>query len=126
MATPSSSLDVKSLDNPDETRPFAANKGRVGVVNVGGMAVGHAVFEPGWRWSEHVKPIAQTQSCQAAHAAYVMSGRMQVRMDDGTQAEVGPGDVLVAGPGHDAWVVGDEPCVMVDFGASVGQYAKPR
>jgi len=124
MATNTRGLDVKSLNTPDETRPFKAN-GRVEIVNVGGMVVGRGVFEPGWRWSEHVKPIAQTGSCQAAHAAYVVSGRMGVRMDDGTEKEVGPGDIMVAAPGHDAWVVGNEPCVMVDFGASIGQYAKP-
>jgi quercetin dioxygenase-like cupin family protein len=124
MATNTSALDVKSLSTPDETRPFTAH-GRVEIVNVGGMVVGRGVFEPGWRWSEHVKPIARTDSCQAAHAAYVLSGRMQIRADDGTEKAVGPGDVMVAAPGHDAWVVGDEPCIMVDFGASVGQYARP-
>ncbi len=125
MATNTGGLDVKSLNTPDETRPFAA-KGRAEIVNVGGMTVGRGTFEPGWRWSEHVKPIAQTDSCQAAHAAYIVSGRMSVRMDDGTEKEVGPGDIMVAAPGHDAWVIGNEPCVMVDFGASIGQYAKPR
>jgi quercetin dioxygenase-like cupin family protein len=105
MAPGTSGLDVKNLNTPDETRPFKAN-GRVDLVNVGGMVVGRGVFEPGWRWSEHVKPIAQTESCQAVHAGYVLSGRMHVRMDDGTEGEVGPGDVMVAGPGHDAWVIG--------------------
>jgi quercetin dioxygenase-like cupin family protein len=124
MATNTGGLDVKSLNTPDETRPFAS-KGRAEIVNVGGMTVGRGTFEPGWRWSEHVKPIAKTDSCQAAHAAYIVSGRMQVRMEDGTEKEVGPGDIMVAAPGHDAWVIGSEPCVMVDFGASVGQYAKP-
>jgi quercetin dioxygenase-like cupin family protein len=124
MATTTPSLDVKSLNTPDETRPFKAN-GRVEIVHVGGLVVGRGTFEPGWRWSEHVKPIAQTDSCQAAHAGYVLSGRMRIRMDDGTEGEIGPGDVMVAAPGHDAWVVGDEPCVLIDFGASVGQYARP-
>jgi quercetin dioxygenase-like cupin family protein len=123
MATTTPGLDVKNLSAPDETRPFTAN-GRLEIVNVGGMVVGKGTFEPGWRWSEHVQPIAQTDSCQAAHAGYVLSGRMHIRMDDGTEAEMGPGDVMVAAPGHDAWVVGDEPCVFVDFGASVGHYAK--
>ena len=92
MATNTRGLDVKSLNTPDETRPFKAN-GRVEIVNVGGMVVGRGVFEPGWRRSEHVKPIAQTNSCQAAYAAYVVSGRLGVRMDDGTEKEVGPGDI---------------------------------
>jgi quercetin dioxygenase-like cupin family protein len=124
MATSTSGLAVKSLNSPDETRPFAA-KGRAEVVNVDGVMVGRGTFEPGWRWSEHVKPIAKTESCQAAHVAYIVSGRMRIKMEDGTEGEVAPGDVMVAGPGHDAWVVGDESCVMVDFGASVGQYARP-
>jgi quercetin dioxygenase-like cupin family protein len=117
------SMEIKSLDRPDETRPFAA-KGQAAVVNIGGAAVLRGTFEPGWRWSEHVKPLAKTDSCQAAHAIYVLSGRMGIRMDDDTEGEVGPGDVLFAQPGHDAWTVGDEPCVAVDFGASAGQYAK--
>jgi hypothetical protein len=125
MATNISTLDVKSLNAPDETRPFKAN-GRVEIVSVGGMIVGRGIFEPGWRWSEDVKPIAQTDSCQAAHAAYVVSGQMHIKADDGKESDVGPGDIMVAAPGHDAWVVGNEVCVMVDFGASIGQYAKPR
>ena len=80
-------------------------------------------FEPGWRWSEHVKPIAETDSCQAAHLGYVLSGRMHIVMDDGTEGEVGPGDAFSIPPGHDAWTVGDEACVLVDFG-QVGDYAK--
>ncbi len=118
-------MEAKSLDRPDETRPFAG-KGQAAVVHLGGSAVMRATFEPGWRWSEHVKPIAQTNSCQATHACYVLSGRMGIRMDDESKGEVGPGDAFVAGPGHDAWVVGEEPCVVVDFGASVGQYATRR
>jgi quercetin dioxygenase-like cupin family protein len=82
------------------------------------------VFQPGWRWSEDVKPIAGTQSCQAPHAIYVISGRMGIRMDDGTEGEIGPGDIAMIEPGHDAWVVGDEACVGVDFGG-YASYAKP-
>jgi quercetin dioxygenase-like cupin family protein len=115
-------LEVKNLGSPDETRPFA-DRGRAEVVTVGGQTILRGTFEPGWRWSEHVKPIAKTDSCQAAHTAYVLSGRMHIRMDDGTEREVGPGDVFVCAPGHDAWIVGDEPCTLVDFSAP--QYAKP-
>jgi quercetin dioxygenase-like cupin family protein len=118
------SLEAKSLDQPDETRPFAA-KGHAAIVNLGGTTVLRGTFEPGWRWSEHVKPLAKTDSCQVAHAGYVLSGRMRVRMDDGTEGEVGPGDAFIAEPGHDAWIVGDEACVLVDFGGSTAQYAKP-
>jgi quercetin dioxygenase-like cupin family protein len=92
-------------------------------VNVGEHPVMYGQMEPGWRWSEHVKPIANTDSCQATHLLYVISGRMEVSMEDGTEREIGPGDVAFISPGHDAWVVGDEPCVSVDFGG-YAQYAK--
>src|SRR5215210_1127490 len=106
-------MEKKSLERPDETRTFG--NGRLDLVTLPNVAIGRAVFEPGWRWSEHVKPIAGTDSCQAAHTGYVVSGRMGMRMDDGTEGEVGPGDAFVAAPGHDAWVLGDEPCVALDF-----------
>ena len=115
-------LEVRNHDQADETRPFV-DKGRVEIVNLAGGVVGRGTFEPGWRWSEHVKPIAGTESCQAPHMGYCVSGRMVVRMDDGTEKEVGPGDVLVIPPGHDAWVVGDEPCVQVNF-TGMEVYAK--
>ena len=116
------SLEVKSTSSPDETRPFA-DKGQAAVVNVGEHPVLHGTFEPGWRWSEHVKPIAGTDSCQAPHLLYCLSGRMGVSMSDGAEAEIGPGDVAWIAPGHDAWTVGDETCVCVDFGG-YSQYAK--
>ncbi|HEX8076149.1 MAG TPA: cupin domain-containing protein [Thermoleophilaceae bacterium] len=115
-------LETKNFDSPDETRPFEA-KGHADVIEVGGQTVGRAVFEPGWRWSEHVKPIAGTDSCQVSHLGYVMSGRMRVFMDDGSEGEVGPGDVMAIPPGHDAETVGDEACVVLDFG-EFGDYAK--
>jgi len=117
--------ESKRFDQPDETRPFQAQKGKVELVNLGGGVVGRGTFEPGWRWSEHVKPIAGTESCQNAHLTYVISGRQRVRMDDGTEMEVGPGDVVYIPAGHDGWTVGDEPCVALDF-AGMGDYAKPR
>jgi hypothetical protein len=117
------SIEVKSFDSPDETRPFEG-KGRLEIVNVGGREIGKGTFEPGWRWSENVKPIAQTDSCEFAHLGYILSGRMQVTMDDGTSAEIGPGDVVAIPPGHDAEVIGDEPCVMVDVGEEDADYAK--
>ena len=116
------SLEVKSFDSPDETRPFEGN-GQADVVNVAGKTIGKGTFEPGWRWSENVKPIAQTDSCQVSHLGYVLSGRMKVFMDSGSEEEVGPNQVFAIPPGHDAEVVGDEPCVMVDFG-EFGEYAK--
>jgi len=114
-------LVKKSFDTPDETRPIT--KGKVEVVNLGDVQAMRARFEPGWRWSECVKPIAGTDSCQVAHVIYVTSGRMVTRMDDGTEIELRPGDVASIPPGHDAWIVGNEPFVGIDFqgGAS---YAK--
>ena len=115
-------LEAKTFDSPDEVRPFV-DKGQAEVVNVGGGTVLRATFEPGWRWSEHVKPIAGTESCQSPHFLYILSGRMRVVMDDGTEGEAGPGDLFDIAPGHDAWIVGDEPCVLVDFGGA-SNYAK--
>lgn len=117
-------LAVRNFAKPDETRPFQ-DKGHLEVIRMGDSLVGRGVFEPGWRWSSHVKPIAGTASCEADHAAYVVSGRMRLVTDEGQEAEVGPGDFFTLGPGHDAWVVGDEPCVMFDF-AGYEDYAKPR
>lgn len=115
-------LEAKNLDSPDETRPFV-DKGRLDLVKLGNVTVGRAVFEPGWRWSKHVAPIAGTESCQAAHTGYVISGRMKVVMDGGREAEVGPGSAFVIAPGHDAWTVGDEACVVLDF-TGMDEYAK--
>jgi ethanolamine utilization protein EutQ (cupin superfamily) len=112
----------KHFDAPDARRTF--DRGRVELVTVGDITVGRTVYEPGFRWSECVKPIAGTESCQFPHLAFVVSGRFRVRLDDGAEAEVGPGDVVVIPAGHDGWVVGDEHCVMVDFAASM-DYGKP-
>lgn len=115
-------LESKNLDTPDEKRDF--EHGAMSIVNVAGAIVGRAVFNPGWKWSNDVKPIAGTDSCEAAHTGYVISGRMHIRMDDGTEREVGPGEAIVISAGHDAWIVGDEPCVMLDWSGSAN-YAKP-
>lgn len=110
-------LEARSFDAPDETRSF--DRGRMDLVKLGSGTIGRAVFEPGWRWSECVKPIVGTKSCEVAHLGYVISGRLRVRMDDGTEGEAGPGEAFHIAPGHDGWVVGDEPCVALDFqGAS--------
>ncbi len=107
----------RSFETPDEVRPFP--NGRAEILKVGGAEIGRLVFEPGWRWSNDVKPIAQTDSCEAPHFQYHLAGRLAIRMDDGTELVAGPGDVTSLPSGHDAWVVGDEPVVVVDwFGAS--------
>jgi hypothetical protein len=112
----------KTFGKPDEVREFP--NGRAEIVNLGGAPVGRLVFEPGWRWSNDVRPIAQTASCEAPHFQYHFSGRLGIRMDDGTEFVAGPGDLTSLPSGHDAWVIGDEPVVTVDFyGAST--YAKP-
>ena len=118
-----SGLVRKSLDSPEETRPFEGDTGQLQVVNTQEGVVGRATFLPGWRWSEHVKPIARTDSCQAAHLGYFVSGRMTVVMDDGEETDYGPGDFAAMAPGHDAWVVGDEPCVFIDW-QGFADYAK--
>ncbi len=125
MATATARLLRYSLDKPDETRPFEGNSGKLDVVNTDQGLIGRAVFEPGWRWSEHVKPIAGTESCQGAHMGYLLSGRMTIKMDDGTTEQFGPGDVMIADPGHDAWVDGDEACVVVDW-QGFADYAKRK
>jgi len=111
----------RSFDQPLEVREFP--NGKAEIVNVGGVEIGRLTFQPGWRWSKDVKPLAGTDSCLAPHFQYHVSGRLAIRMDDGTEFIAGPGDVTSLPQGHDAWVVGDEPAVVVDwFGAS--NYAK--
>ena len=111
----------RTFQTPDEPRAFP--NGRAEILKIGDGEVGRLVFEPGWRWSNDVKPIAMTNSCEAPHFQYHVSGRLAIRMDDGTEFVAGPGDVTSLPRGHDAWVIGDEPVVTVDwFGAS--NYAK--
>ncbi len=102
---------LKRFDAPDEVRHF--EKGRFELVKVGGMTVGRASYEPGWRWSVHVGPLAGTPSCQVEHVGLVVSGRVGVRMDGGAEYELCPGDVFYVPPGHESWVVGDEPYVSL-------------
>ncbi len=116
-------LTRSSFEAPDEVRPFEGASGHLDLVQTAGGPVGRATFLPGWKWSEHVRPIAGTDSCQAAHACYFVAGRMTVVADNGETVEYGPGDVALMAPGHDAWVVGDEPCVVVDW-QGYGDYAK--
>jgi quercetin dioxygenase-like cupin family protein len=116
-------LTVKSLNKPDEVRTFA--KGKVELVKIGDATVGRATLEPGWKWSEHVKPLAQTPSCLAPHFQYHLSGTLHVVMDDGTEMDLKAGDVSSLPPGHDAWVVGHEPVIVVDFQGMV-DYAQKK
>jgi hypothetical protein len=115
-------IEIKTIDKPDERRDFP--RGHLELLNLTGLDFAIATFEPGWRWSESVAPIAGTTSCEIHHNGYCLSGRMRIRMDDGAEAEIGPGDVFVISPGHVAWVVGDEPFVGFDFSSNMDEYAK--
>jgi hypothetical protein len=115
-------MEVKSFSSPDDVRTF--DKGRLELVKIGGVEIGKATFEPGWKWSESVKPIAKTDSCRAPHFQYHLAGVLKIVMDDGSEKEVRAGDVSFLPSGHDAWVVGNEPVVVVDF-QGMAKYAKP-
>jgi quercetin dioxygenase-like cupin family protein len=114
-------LEVKSTNTPDETRTF--EKGKLELVKIGETTIARAVFQPGWRWSTHVKPIVKTKSCEAPHFQYQISGTLHVLMDDGTERDIRAGEVALIPPGHDGWVVGNEPVILVDF-QGMAVYAK--
>jgi hypothetical protein len=116
-------LTVKRFTKADEVRPFMGH-GSVSVLNFGARVVGLATFEPGWKWSVDVAPIAGTKTCQNSHAAYILSGRIHIVMDSGETQDLSAGDVAFISPGHDAWVVGDEACRVMDFG-DIREYAAP-
>jgi quercetin dioxygenase-like cupin family protein len=109
------SVEAKSLDSPDAVWGYLDQSERV-AVQLRRVSIGRGVYRPGWRWSRHVQPLSGNESEE--HIGYVISGRMTVRARDGTEVEVGPGEVFIAAPGHDAWVVGEEPCVALDFSAT--------
>ena len=113
--------ELKSFGKPDEVREFP--KGRLELIKVGGATVGRAIFEPGWKWSTSLQPLVKTASCEAPHFQYHLSGVLKVRMDDGTEYECRAGDVSLLPSGHDAWTVGNEPAVVVDFQGMI-DYAK--
>jgi hypothetical protein len=116
-------VEARDFSAPDETR--APDKTKVEIVRMGGTSASRMSLEPGWRWSECVKPVAGTDSCQHHHVGVIQSGTMRVAHDDGTEVEIGPGHAYVIEPGHDAWVVGDEPVVGFEFDARTAEeYAK--
>jgi hypothetical protein len=115
-------FEVKSLDSPDEVR--SPDKTRVEVVRLEGYTLGRFNFQPGWRWSECVKPVVKTDLCQASHVGYAVSGRITVRLNDGTEKTISAGQSYTIPPGHDAWVEGSEPFVGIEV-MSAEQYAKP-
>jgi hypothetical protein len=114
-------VETRDFTAPDETR--TPERTKVELVNLAGGQVGRYTFQPGWRWSECIKPAVGTDSCQVDHIGYVVSGRLHVKHDDGTEGEAKAGDVYRIAPGHDGWVVGDEPAVLVEF-QGAANYAK--
>ena len=119
-------MEKGNFSAPTETRDLSG-MGTVEVVRVGDITVSRSTLRPGWRWSEHVKPIAGGDSCQTLHHSFVTSGRLAVRMDDGSQEEFGAGEIWIIPPGHDAWVVGDEAVVALDFSPAAASYgSKPE
>ena len=114
-------MQKKSMNSPDETRTF--DKGKIDPTKIGDTRIGRMYLEPGWTWEKCMKPIAKTESCQASHTQYVVSGRVGVKMNDGSEEEYGPGDVLYVPPGHNSWVVGNEPYIGIEI-ATMDNYAK--
>ena len=115
-------IATQNIEAPHETRKFQAN-GYADVVTLGDFTLLKGTFQPGWRWSNDVKPLAKTDSCMARHTGICLSGRMTVRSNEGDEVTIGPGDVILIEPGHDAWTVGDEACVLYDTSAAA--YAQP-
>jgi hypothetical protein len=113
LATAMDKAELKSFQAPDEVREFP--KGRLELIKVGGAVIGRAVFEPGWRWATSVQPLVNSKSCEAPHFQYHVSGVLRIKMDDGSEFDCKPGDVSLLPSGHDAWVVGNEAAVVVDF-----------
>ena len=122
-ATGMDTAELKSFGKPDEIREFP--KGKLELIKISNATIGRATFQPGWKWSESVQPIAKTKNCEAPHFQYHVSGVLMVKMDDGTILECKPGDVSLLPSGHDAWVVGTEPAVVVDFQGML-DYAKKK
>jgi ketosteroid isomerase-like protein len=116
---------ISNLERDGEKRSFAGH-GHAVLGTAGGLTLMRGTFEPGWRWSVDVAPIAGTPSCRTHHLGYILSGTMRVRMDDGTETTVTAGDLMDLAPGHDAWVMGDQPCVMVDYASEATRYARTR
>jgi hypothetical protein len=121
--TTSHTTEVKAFGAPDEVREFPY--GRLELINVGGAVIGRGIFEPGWRWLTSVQPLAKTHSCQAPHFQYHVQGILHVVMDNGEEFDCKPGDVSLLPEGHDAWTVGDEPAIVVDFQGML-DYAKGK
>jgi hypothetical protein len=117
------SLEALDFSHAQETREFP--KGKLELITLNGVTFGKATFQPSWRWSSHIKPVAGTESCQSAHLGVQLSGTMHIKMDDGTERDIRAGDVVNIPPGHDGWVVGNEPVVFIDI-TGMENYSKQR
>jgi len=125
MAESKKAMISKQFTQPDERRPFKGH-GHLDVLSFGeAKVIGHGVFEPGWKWSNDLKPIAGTDSCQSEHLGYCLAGEMVIRMNNGEEIRVKAGDAFHIEPGHDAWVIGNQSCEMLDF-IGFKDYAKPK
>ena len=120
-----SPIDVvlRRFESPDETRVM--QKGKFELVRIGGLTIGRATYEPGWRWSDCIKPLVGTDSCQVSHVGYAVSGRLGIRLADGTERTISAGESYTIPPGHDGWVEGEEPFVAIEV-MSAEQFAKPQ
>jgi hypothetical protein len=117
------SIETKNMDHPDESR--TPEKTSMSVIHLGDATVGRYTLQPGWKWSDCIKPLVGTDSCQAAHLGYLVSGKIHIASTDGTEADLSAGDTYRLEPGHDAWVVGDEPAVALEFESKTAEtYAK--
>lgn len=107
------SIEKKNFNSPDTVTQVG--KGEIKAVKVSGVVLELRTLEPGWKWSEHIQPKVKTKSCEERHIKYIISGKERMLMDDGTKMDIGPGDFVVIEPGHDSWVLGDEPCVLLEM-----------
>ncbi len=122
MTTTSEHVLRRSFDASDEKRTY--DKLVLDLVSLGGVTVSRNVYQPGWRWSASIWPLVRSDGCQVRHAFYMVSGHMRVHMNDGAELEFGPGEVGIVPSGHDAWVVGQEPVELIDFGGNIAAYPK--
>jgi hypothetical protein len=115
-------VEAHSMQAAEDVRWF--DKGHMKVVKIGGQAIGRGEFEPGWKWSESVSDIAGTETCQLSHTGFVVTGSMRIKMDDGEEFDIKAGDAVSIAPGHDAWTLGDQSCVVIEI-QSAAEYARP-
>ncbi len=122
MTTETLKICKKNFSDPDETRD--CGHGKLELISLEDTTMGRVTLKPGWKWSQHVRPMAKTDFCDVMHVQYVISGRLKIAMADGTETELGPGDFTVIAPGHDAWVIGNEPFVAIDCSPAMKEFTK--